>query len=414
MGYPSMFLVVPDELGFCFTQAFQSIGLGPGHRDRRGRWPSRDRLPVAALGDGGALMGVAELETVVRLGLPMVVVVYDDDAYGAEVHHFGPDGAPLDTVALPGRPTSPRSPAASASRPSPCAAATDLDAVAAWLAGDRARPLLIDAKCRRPRRPGGSRRPSAGTDRDRRRRSVVSMTARQRTPRRLPRWSDFTPLISLEKPELNPTRRRLRQALTIADLRSIARRRTPALGLRLHRRRRRGRDQPAAGPVDCSRELEFSPSILHDVSAGRHLDDHPRNAAPSCPSRSRPTGFTRLMHHEGERAVARVAERFGIPYALSTMGTTSIEDVAAAAPGGAEVVPALRVEGPRRRRGPRRPGACGRVRGVDPHRRRPGRRARLRDVRNGFSIPPALTAKTVANAAMHPALVAEPADDRRR
>src|SRR3712207_9048890 len=60
-----------------------------------------DRLPVAALGDGGALMGASELETVVRLGLPMVVVVYDDAAYGAEVHHFGPDGHPLDTVRFP-------------------------------------------------------------------------------------------------------------------------------------------------------------------------------------------------------------------------------------------------------------------------------------------------------------------------
>ena len=59
-----------------------------------------DRLPVAALGDGGALMGVAELETVVRLGLPMVVVVYDDRGYGAEVHHF-PD-ADHATVTLPG------------------------------------------------------------------------------------------------------------------------------------------------------------------------------------------------------------------------------------------------------------------------------------------------------------------------
>ena len=46
-------------------------------------------------------MGAAELETVVRLGLPMVVVVYDDAAYGAEVHHFGPHGAPLDTVRFP-------------------------------------------------------------------------------------------------------------------------------------------------------------------------------------------------------------------------------------------------------------------------------------------------------------------------
>ena len=49
-------------------------------------------LPVLVL--GGALMGISELETVVRLGLPMVIVVYDDDAYGAEVHHFAPDGHP--------------------------------------------------------------------------------------------------------------------------------------------------------------------------------------------------------------------------------------------------------------------------------------------------------------------------------
>ena len=100
MGYPSMFLVVPDECGFCFTQAFQSIGLGLA--TAIGAALARpDRLPVAALGDGGALMGAAELETVVRLGLPMVVVVYNDDAYGAEVHHFGPDGHRLDTVRFP-------------------------------------------------------------------------------------------------------------------------------------------------------------------------------------------------------------------------------------------------------------------------------------------------------------------------
>ena len=100
MGYPSMYLSVPDEAGFCFTQAFQSIGLGLA--SAIGAAIARpDRLAVAALGDGGALMGVSELETVVRLGLPMVVVVYDDEAYGAEVHHFGPDGDPLDIVRFP-------------------------------------------------------------------------------------------------------------------------------------------------------------------------------------------------------------------------------------------------------------------------------------------------------------------------
>jgi thiamine pyrophosphate-dependent acetolactate synthase large subunit-like protein len=66
---------VPDEAGFCFTQAFQSIGLGLA--SAIGAAVARpDRLAVAALGDGGALMGVSELETVVRLKMPMVVVVY--------------------------------------------------------------------------------------------------------------------------------------------------------------------------------------------------------------------------------------------------------------------------------------------------------------------------------------------------
>ena len=93
MGYPSMFLSVPDEQGFCFTQAFQSIGLGLA--TAIGAALARpDRLTVAALGDGGALMAVSELDTAVRLGLPMVVVVYDDEAYGAEVHHFGPGRPP--------------------------------------------------------------------------------------------------------------------------------------------------------------------------------------------------------------------------------------------------------------------------------------------------------------------------------
>ncbi|RSN15725.1 acetolactate synthase [Nonomuraea sp. WAC 01424] len=144
MGYPSMFLDVPDEGGFCFTQAFQSIGLGLA--TAIGAALARpDRLPVAALGDGGAFMGLAELETVVRLGLPMVVVVYDDEAYGAEVHHFGPHGFPLDTVRFP--------PAdlAAIARGHGFAAVTvtdraDLAGVAEWLKGPRDRPLLVHAK----------------------------------------------------------------------------------------------------------------------------------------------------------------------------------------------------------------------------------------------------------------------------
>ncbi|WP_405739556.1 thiamine pyrophosphate-binding protein [Streptomyces sp. NBC_00028] len=147
MGYPSAYLSVPDEDGFCFTQAFQSIGLGLA--TTIGAALARpDRLPVAALGDGGALMGVAELDTVRRLGLPMVVIVYDDEAYGAEVHHFGPDGFPLDTVTFP--PTD----LAAVARGHGFEAVTvrgraDLKAVEDWVAGPRSAPLLVDAKVTR-------------------------------------------------------------------------------------------------------------------------------------------------------------------------------------------------------------------------------------------------------------------------
>jgi thiamine pyrophosphate-dependent acetolactate synthase large subunit-like protein len=144
MGYPSMYLSVPDADGFCFTQAYQSIGLGLG--SAIGSAIARpDRLVVAALGDGGALMGVSELETVVRLGLPMVVVVYDDEAYGAEVHHFGPEGYPLDTVRFP--PVN----IAKIAKGFGFAAikvrqVSDLSNVREWLDGPRDQPLLIDAK----------------------------------------------------------------------------------------------------------------------------------------------------------------------------------------------------------------------------------------------------------------------------
>ena len=145
MGYPAMFLDVPDEDGFVFTQAFQSVGLGLA--TALGAAIARpDRLTVAALGDGGALMGASELETAVRLGInDLLVVVYDDEAYGAEVHHFGPHGDSLANVKFP--------PAdlAAIARGYGYTAATvrtreDLAPVRSWLAGPRTNPMLIDAK----------------------------------------------------------------------------------------------------------------------------------------------------------------------------------------------------------------------------------------------------------------------------
>jgi acetolactate synthase I/II/III large subunit len=144
MGYPSMFMSVPDCSAFLFTQAFQSIGLGLA--GALGAAVARpDRVTVAALGDGGFLMGAAELVTAASIGSPLLIVVYNDAAYGAEVHHFGPDGYVLDTVRFPDQDL------AAIGRGYGCDGVTvrsadDLAAVGSWLAGSRERPLVVDAK----------------------------------------------------------------------------------------------------------------------------------------------------------------------------------------------------------------------------------------------------------------------------
>ncbi len=141
MGYPSVYLRVPDQFGFCFTQAFQSVGLGLAS-GIGAALAQPGRLPVIATGDGGFLMGVSELETAVRLGRPMVVAVYDDAAYGAEVHHFS--GADHGAVTFPDRDL------AAIGRGFGATGVTvrtpdDLAAVEAW-ARDPAGVLVIDAK----------------------------------------------------------------------------------------------------------------------------------------------------------------------------------------------------------------------------------------------------------------------------
>jgi thiamine pyrophosphate-dependent acetolactate synthase large subunit-like protein len=144
MGYPAMYLRVPDERAFVFTQAFQAVGLGLG--TAIGAAVARpDRLTVAALGDGGALIGLSDFETVARLGLRMLIVVYNDAAYGAEVHHFGPHGHPLDLVQFPDVDF------AALGRAVGLAGATvrrraDLSAVSEWLATGDPPGMVVDAK----------------------------------------------------------------------------------------------------------------------------------------------------------------------------------------------------------------------------------------------------------------------------
>jgi len=219
--------------------------------------------------------------------------------------------------------------------------------------------------------------------------------------RQIPKWSELKPLLRLRPIELNPTRRRLANALTIGDLRLVARRRAPRAvfdytdgaaeaEISLHRAR------------ELFRTLEFNPSILQDVAA-TDTTTTILGRSSALPFSFAPTGFTRMMHHEGEGAVARVAQRIGVPYALSTLGTTSIEDVALAAPSARKwfqlYVWRDRAAGEDLMTRAKAAGFEALMLTVDV----PVAGARLRDARNGFSIPPALTAKTIVGAAMHPA-----------
>ena len=148
--------------------------------------------------------------------------------------------------------------------------------------------------------------------------------------RQLPKWSELRPLLRPNRIALNPTARRLEKALTIDDLRVTARRRVPRAVFDYT-------DGAAEQEISLRRArklfqtLEFQPLVLQDVSSvDSTISLLGRSSA--LPFSFAPTGFTRLMNHEGECAVARVAERYGIAYSLSTLGTTSIEALASAAP----------------------------------------------------------------------------------
>ncbi|YCK81820.1 thiamine pyrophosphate-binding protein [Arthrobacter sp. D3-18] len=150
MGYPSQYLAVPDEFGFCFTQAFQAIGLGL-YTAIGAALAQPHRLPVLGAGDGGFLMGISELETAARLQLPLVCIVYNDAAYGAEVHHFASEHSQKDLSSV----VFPETDIAAIARGFGAEGVTvrtvaDLEAVRPWIAayqaGTQDRPLVIDAK----------------------------------------------------------------------------------------------------------------------------------------------------------------------------------------------------------------------------------------------------------------------------
>jgi L-lactate dehydrogenase (cytochrome) len=221
------------------------------------------------------------------------------------------------------------------------------------------------------------------------------------TRRRRPRWSELSPLLAPRPPRFDATERRLARAASIGDLRAIARRRAPRAVFDYA-------DGAADGEVglrrarDAFARVEFVPRVLHDVEA---VDTATTilGRPSALPLAFAPTGFTRLMHHEGERAIARVAEREGIPVGLSTMATTSIEALAAAAP---QATKWFQLYVWRDREASRDLVARAQAAGYDAlvlTVDTPVTGARLRDIRNGLTIPPALTARTLADVALHPA-----------
>lgn len=143
-GWPAMFLTVPDADSYCLPLGFQCVGLGVAAGVGLAL-AQPDRTPIVGVGDGGFLMGIADLETAIRLDLGIVYIVYDDSAYGAEVHHFAGEGVDLSSVTFP-----PVDIAAIARGYGADAVAVrrvaDLDAVAEWATGPRERPLVIHAR----------------------------------------------------------------------------------------------------------------------------------------------------------------------------------------------------------------------------------------------------------------------------
>jgi len=218
--------------------------------------------------------------------------------------------------------------------------------------------------------------------------------------RQLPRPSALRHLLKLRKPILNPTRARMSSCLTIEDLRTAARRRTP---------------RPVFDYVDGGADLEttaersrrafldatFHPDVLRDVSAV-DTSTEVLGQTSRLPFGIAPIGFTRMVRSEGELAGAAAAAAAGIPFSLSTMGTTSIEDVASSSPTARKWFQ-LYVWKDRERSAEllhraTHAGFDTLLVTVDV----PVPGARLRDVRNGLTIPPAITPRTLAHVLTRP------------
>lgn len=218
--------------------------------------------------------------------------------------------------------------------------------------------------------------------------------------RSFPKPRDLAPLMKFKTPTLNGKKRRLESALTIHDLQAIAKRRTPRAAYDYTEGAAES-ELSLARARQAFEDIQFTPSILRDVST---VDTTTSilGGTSAMPFGIAPTGFTRLMQTEGEIAGAGAAGAAGIPFTLSTLGTTSIEAVKAANPNGRNWFQLYVMRQREISYGlVERAAAAGfdtLMFTVDT----PVAGARLRDKRNGFSIPPQLTLRTIVNAIPRP------------
>jgi thiamine pyrophosphate-dependent acetolactate synthase large subunit-like protein len=143
LAFASIYLDSPDGRSFLFAQGFQAVGLGLAV-GIGAAVACPDRVVAVVLGDGGAKMSLLELDTAVRLALPLVVVVFDDGGYGAEVHDFEPLGVPVDIARFPSRDLAAVARALGASGVTVRSIA-DLDAMSDWLERPDG-PIVLDCK----------------------------------------------------------------------------------------------------------------------------------------------------------------------------------------------------------------------------------------------------------------------------
>ena len=227
------------------------------------------------------------------------------------------------------------------------------------------------------------------------------MVSRVKVKRRVPSPRDLAQLLRFRKIILSPRARRLSRALTIYDLRKIAQRRTPKAPFDYT-------DGGADSESSLTRaraayeKIEFQPKVLLNVKE-IDISTQMLGKKMSMPFGIAPTGFTRMMQTEGEFAGACAAADAGIPFTLSTMGTRSIEDVARVAPTGRNWFQLYMWKDRDRSMAlvdrAKAAGFDTLVLTVDV----PVAGARLRDVRNGMTIPPSLTSRTILNAIPRPA-----------